>query len=817
MTAGLPDGAGDNLLSLPPMTSSGSKRSSTGTKLNAGMSPNALIELCENVLKTFNPLRGTLDSHAEAELGPACGHGGNSSSSSTLDKEEGKSVGGSLSGKQDARKMEDMSANDRVFVKQVLYGCVRYKKALKALLTSFYYNNGATTSRGDYTKYMVLSYLALYRLEELGMPGFSQIVYSQAAEKMHVFLSYLFDIPTIEKWVKDEWIKYYDLTYVEKTLVGSLEKFSPQVMAICEDLSSHAFGAAQKREEEEKQAGMPEVFVKPPTVVQPFNITPARPVRVPQPHKIKQEIVANPVPKNLNARSLSAIAQERKAAKERKLEETLSKYSGAKEFDFHETRDTLSNAIEEQQRQLAAILNKKFVATEAPDFSSKPAEVRMNASAVLREDNVYKKKQAQEAKLLQAYEEDLRDSTEYYEWLSEQRRQQEEDRLARVEQRRLESEESQIQARKANLRKVEENRRVAAAMRENGKVHAEALEKQHIEFVAGKRRMVARVQSTKDIPAKEQAKILARNKRVNKEMRAKQAALEAIKRQEDEQEQLRRNDLIRRIRAIERVPNKKPVEPYDPTQSGGHGLLEEMSLLELKERLAINEMNEKKAHAAFSRKIVEKKMLKDKAMQARIEVIRRARDAAAAANRKSRQRKKELDEEKLRTEQEVKDAAKIEMSKRLAKIRAAREEEIRALQEEEEKLVKRNLFLGAAKDMVEEKVHREVVKGQERTSRLLQREAQTETIRREQIMRREKAIRVENQKRALLAEKAAEAHAAALFDKSRRKTKQKAFVELGRKRAAYHSERVRYSAAVEKLKTINPYATAHASGLEKLN
>ena len=61
---------------------------------------------------------------------------------------------------------------------------------------------------------------------------------------------------------------------------------------------------------------------------------------------------------------------------------------------------------------------------------------------------------------------------------------------------------------------------------------------------------------------------------------------EALKRKRDEEEfeRQRKQELIRQIRELEKIPIVR-TKGFDPTEAGGHGLLEEMSIAELRERI----------------------------------------------------------------------------------------------------------------------------------------------------------------------------------------------------------------------------------------
>lgn len=70
---------------------------------------------------------------------------------------------------------------------------------------------------------------------------------------------------------------------------------------------------------------------------------------------------------------------------------------------------------------------------------------------------------------------------------------------------------------------------------------------------------------------------------INKEMN------EAMQRKKDEEEfeHRRKQELIRQIRELEKIPIVR-TKGFDPTEAGGHGLLDEMSIAELRERIEFN-------------------------------------------------------------------------------------------------------------------------------------------------------------------------------------------------------------------------------------
>jgi hypothetical protein len=101
-----------------------------------------LILQCIECVKTFNPVIKTIDSHADDFLASA------------------------------------KDPYEKVFVKQIFYGCIRYEEFLKAFNKVFYSINPTGTNRNDQTLYMVFGYVCFFRLEELAIEDFKKLILS---------------------------------------------------------------------------------------------------------------------------------------------------------------------------------------------------------------------------------------------------------------------------------------------------------------------------------------------------------------------------------------------------------------------------------------------------------------------------------------------------------------------------------------------------------------------------------------------------------------------------------------------------------------
>jgi hypothetical protein len=64
-----------------------------------------------------------------------------------------------------------------MFIKQILYGVLRYQDFLKVFTENLFHLNKSSTERKDETLYQIFAYITVFRLEELPLDDYKQLVY----------------------------------------------------------------------------------------------------------------------------------------------------------------------------------------------------------------------------------------------------------------------------------------------------------------------------------------------------------------------------------------------------------------------------------------------------------------------------------------------------------------------------------------------------------------------------------------------------------------------------------------------------------------
>ena len=644
---------------------------------------------------------------------------------------------------------------------------------------------------------------------------------TQDPTKMFYFVNYLFNPKYLNSVLLEGWMKIKDLTYCEKEIIAPLLKHHKEAMHLCTVLNASAAEAQAAAEAAEKAkadgtAGLGPVTKRALTVPVSPRITAVRPPRFPEVFQISQKVEANEVPRYLNNWTLDKIEAENERRKKKAYEDTYNKYKETKCFQFQESSKAYKTLEEtkrevEEERMADVDFNASFV-KPVPDFSKNTAKVRLNASTILREDNLLRKQQAKDAELLKTYEMELRDPTEYYLWQTRMEEYDKQVALDQVAARREQAKQSSENTKYAVAKELEGKKLVANLMRKQGEQVKEQKKLQKELEIMDKQEIKEKVRKVRDTAPGIAVKKV-HDKKVADGKIAKAELQKAIeeKKEEDKVIQAIKDDKIRQLQAVNNV-HRKFIKVFDPTTVAGPLFLDQMSYMEMKERQSIARSKEEAALVIKNQDINDRKAKKAKEMQTRMEGIMRSREAKAVSNRAAKIKKVEdASQEVIRHEKKIETAA-ITLEQELRVRRQKKKDELAALKEEEEMIKRKQQYLGAAASAVDEKKAEELLKAQERKIQTTQIKLAEEAAKKEKrlvknklnanIIKRTEKIRAESIAR--------EREVEALTAKRERLAKSREEI-LNKKAMAADGREQHERTAVVKFKS-NPYAYSTTYG-----
>merc|ERR1719262_1815207 len=193
-----------------------------------------------------------------------------------------------------------------------------------------------------------------------------------------------------------------------------------------------------------------------------------------------------------------------------------------------------------------------------------------------------------------------------------------------VEQRKLEMKMARNDAMEAFNGMKRRKKLEAATQKEEGKMALDVVEGEKMLDQQEKQQLVEDVRLQRILPRYAEADVVkARVKHAEDLRKQKEVDLERVAK-EQAYEMAKKKDLIRQIRALERVSVVRPV-PFDPSEPPRHGVLEEMSYAELQERLAMGRAQVEREREVKQQTIMDERNLKQDDLAGRAEQCARIR------------------------------------------------------------------------------------------------------------------------------------------------------------------------------------------------
>ncbi|NXW17566.1 CFA99 protein, partial [Circaetus pectoralis] len=531
-----------------------------------------------------------------------------------------------------------LNVTEEKFVLDTLAGCIEYKSLFDVVVNAFFARDGRYCLISERNLYIVICYLATFQLEELGLQHFSRIVKSLDTAKMQKFLRFFFNALYLNTWIKDEWSQFYDSLYVKENWIDPLLRWQPKVQQLIEQLTDKLSNRT--------------TTVKTSTVTQPkeFNLTVPRPRAIPIPLLIPVLEKRPPVPPSTY-----------KPPKEKKqLEEIKTKNRRKAEVSIRSLTcvcngDTFFlNSLLVQ----GAFLAGREVVPSLPQYLEVVWElidnipIKLNAAAILREGALYQRKMEQELKRIENLLQGAGDPSEFLEWQKQMRGKDLEEQLAEIECRRLQGKLSHEEAVLAHQNVIQENKKKADLMREEKAELMNQYAEKRLQEQKEMRELVEQVVEGHKNAKQAKIKLQKYKQQIVQEVCEENRELLRQALEEEEEKLRKRYELIQQIRAIESLPSIRH-KFVDLTETGGHGLICEMSIVELRERLALLREAQKAAEEEKRDQIIHEKQAKEQLLLDKLEQIslfRAELGRAAALKQEEKKRKSQSGERPMKDE-----------------------------------------------------------------------------------------------------------------------------------------------------------------------
>ncbi|XP_070362496.1 cilia- and flagella-associated protein 99 isoform X1 [Equus asinus] len=252
--------------------------------------------------------------------------------------------------------------------------------------------------------------------------------------------------------------------------------------------------------------------------------------------------------------------------------------------------------------------------------------VKLNTAAILREGALYQRQVEKELQRVDQLVDGAGDFSEFLEWQKRMQAKDREEQLAAGECRRLQGKLSHEEAILARQHLMQENKQKANQKKEETAELMQQCAERRLQEERSMKELVEQVLETQKNVKVAQTKLLKVRQQIVQEVIEESRELLQRSTEAAKEEQRQRCELISQLRALEMQPTRKG-KLVDLTQIPGYGLEGEMSIMELRERLALLKESQRREEEEKRDQIIQGKRAKSQELQNTVEQISLCRAA----------------------------------------------------------------------------------------------------------------------------------------------------------------------------------------------
>ncbi|XP_037550796.1 cilia- and flagella-associated protein 99 [Nematolebias whitei] len=508
----------------------------------------------------------------------------------------------------------------------VVSGCIEHKTMLDVVINAFYKQNRKWLSKSDHSQFVIVCYFLTFALDELGLQQFGSIVECLGVQKMHSFLIFFFS--NLTSWIQEEWSSFYDADFVDKQLIAPLLGWRPEINILIDQLSAKKSHRSQINKAKLKT-----------TQHQEFTLTKPKPRPLPPPEPTPQQEKHKPVPKSTYTAPKEVQIIEEIKEKNRQKAEDRHYEAQRKQFRCGnpEKSEHTKKVIAQIEQDLDSKLKfNSFHSTKLPpSIKDNSCSVQLNNAAILRREALTEHQMEEELQRIEQLLQGAREPSAFLQWQREMLKRDCQEKLPMIERRRLEARIGGEEVALIRQRIIEQNQKAAQLKKEETAQLMQKYAEKRMQEEKELRDLVKQVAEGHKNPKAAKEKIQKLKQNIVKEVSEQSQELLRQALEELQEELCRKYQIIREIHSIESLPRIR-LHNFSDTEAAGHELLGEMSLAELKERLALLKQSERAEREERRGHILEEKQRKKQEMLEKLDTIELHRRvlAKATANRK---------------------------------------------------------------------------------------------------------------------------------------------------------------------------------------